>query len=55
MKIASERLQHLNAFMNGLASVVRIPPPEKRPCDLRALVTYERDADVAAGVASFGG
>lgn len=23
--------------------------------DLRALVTYERDADVAAGVASFGG
>ena len=32
------RLLHLNSFMNALADVVRIPPPERRPCDLRELL-----------------
>jgi signal transduction histidine kinase len=36
--VAAARLEHLNAFMNALAEVVRIPPPERRPCDLRRLV-----------------
>jgi signal transduction histidine kinase len=40
--VAVARLTHLNAFMNTLADVVRIPPPDRRPCDLRRLV-----ADIA--------
>jgi signal transduction histidine kinase len=35
---AVTRLLHLNSFMNALADVVRIPPPERRPCDLRELL-----------------
>lgn len=36
--VARSRLENLNAFMRGFADVVRIPPPEPRPCDLRALL-----------------
>jgi len=38
LQVAAERLLHLNAFMNGLATVVRIPPPDRHPCDLRRLL-----------------
>jgi len=38
LDVAVRRLLHLNAFMNGLAEVVRIPPPDRRPCDLAALL-----------------
>jgi signal transduction histidine kinase len=38
IEVAVARLLHLSSFMNGLASVVRIPPPEKHPCDLAALI-----------------
>jgi signal transduction histidine kinase len=37
--VAIGRLLHLNSFMNGLARVVRIPPPERRPCDLTRLLS----------------
>jgi two-component system nitrogen regulation sensor histidine kinase NtrY len=36
--VAGSRLENLNRFMNGFADVVRIPPPDRRPCDLRDLV-----------------
>lgn len=36
--IASQRLLGLNAFMNAVADVVRMPAPEKRPCDIGSLV-----------------
>lgn len=42
LAVASGRLDRLNAFMRDLASVARVPPPERRPCNLTALV-----ADVA--------
>ena len=38
MDVAVGRLLHLNSFMNGLARVVRIPPPEPRPCDVAQLL-----------------
>jgi nitrogen fixation/metabolism regulation signal transduction histidine kinase len=38
IQVAATRLSHLNAFMNGLADVVRVPPPERRPCDLIELI-----------------
>jgi len=38
IEVAVTRLLHLNSFMNGLAQVVRIPAPERRPCDLRPLI-----------------
>ncbi len=38
LDVAAKRLLHLSSFMNGLAAVVRIPPPDKRPCDLVALL-----------------
>jgi signal transduction histidine kinase len=38
LQVAISRLQHLSSFMNGLASVVRVPPPEPRPCDVLALL-----------------
>jgi signal transduction histidine kinase len=38
-EVAVTRLLHLNAFMNALADVVRVPPPERRPCDLRQLLS----------------
>jgi nitrogen fixation/metabolism regulation signal transduction histidine kinase len=36
--VAVTRLDHLNTFMRGFADVVRIPAPELRPCDLKALL-----------------
>lgn len=38
LDVSSQRLQNLNTFMDGLASVVRVPDPERRPCDLLALI-----------------
>jgi nitrogen fixation/metabolism regulation signal transduction histidine kinase len=36
--VAITRLEHLRAFMSGFAEVVRLPPPERRPTDLRQLI-----------------
>ena len=36
--VAAARMQRLNAFMRGFAEVVRLPAPDPRPCDLRALL-----------------
>jgi len=38
LTVAGERLEHLTAFMTGFAGVVRLPAPERRPLDLRALL-----------------
>jgi nitrogen fixation/metabolism regulation signal transduction histidine kinase len=38
IEVAVNRLDNLNGFMRGFADVVRIPTPELRPCDLKALV-----------------
>jgi signal transduction histidine kinase len=38
LAVARSRLENLNAFMKGFAEVVRLPAPEPRPCDLRALL-----------------
>jgi signal transduction histidine kinase len=46
LDVAKTRLLHLNTFMNGLASVVRVPPPERRPCDVVALL---RDLELLLG------
>lgn len=36
--VAVSRMQRLGAFMNGFAEVVRLPEPDRRPCDLRRLL-----------------
>lgn len=36
--VAARRLIGLNAFMNAVADVVRLPAPDKRPCDVAQLV-----------------
>jgi nitrogen fixation/metabolism regulation signal transduction histidine kinase len=36
--VAISRLENLRAFMNGFAEVVRLPPPDRRPTDLKRLV-----------------
>jgi two-component system nitrogen regulation sensor histidine kinase NtrY len=36
--VAITRLENLRAFMNGFAEVVRLPPPDLRPTDLKRLV-----------------
>jgi two-component system, NtrC family, nitrogen regulation sensor histidine kinase NtrY len=36
--VAITRLENLRAFMGGFAEVVRLPPPSRRPTDLRRLV-----------------
>jgi nitrogen fixation/metabolism regulation signal transduction histidine kinase len=36
--VAITRLENLQAFMNGFADVVRLPPPDRRPTDLGRLV-----------------
>ena len=38
LSVAARRLVNLNEFMHGLAEVVRIPPPDRRACDLPALM-----------------
>jgi nitrogen fixation/metabolism regulation signal transduction histidine kinase len=36
--VAIARLERLGAFVNGFAEVVRLPPPERRYCDLTQLL-----------------
>ena len=36
--VARSRLEHLRAFMAGFAEMVRLPPPEKRPVDVKRLL-----------------
>lgn len=36
--IAGDRLDNLRGFMDRFAAVVRLPPPEKRPCDVDRLL-----------------
>jgi two-component system, NtrC family, nitrogen regulation sensor histidine kinase NtrY len=36
--VAAARLENLRSFMAGFAEMVRLPPPERRPCDLERLV-----------------
>ena len=36
--VAVNRMERLGAFMNGFAEVVRLPEPDRRPCDLRQLL-----------------
>jgi signal transduction histidine kinase len=38
LEVAGTRLDHLGSFMRGYAEVVRLPPPEPRPCDVATLV-----------------
>jgi signal transduction histidine kinase len=38
LNVASTRLENLTSFMNGFADVVRLPDPERRPCDIRRLL-----------------
>jgi nitrogen fixation/metabolism regulation signal transduction histidine kinase len=38
LTVAATRLDHLRAFMNGFAEVVRLPPPDLRPHDVKRLV-----------------
>lgn len=38
LTVATERMKNLGTFMNGFADVVRLPPPEFRPCDLDELL-----------------
>jgi signal transduction histidine kinase len=38
LAVAATRLEHLRAFMNGFAEVVRLPPPDLRPHDVKPLV-----------------
>jgi nitrogen fixation/metabolism regulation signal transduction histidine kinase len=36
--VAITRLENLRSFMNGFAEVVRLPPPDRRPTDLKRLI-----------------
>ncbi len=38
LRVAIKRADHLNAFVRSFADVVRLPEPERRPCDVRALL-----------------
>lgn len=38
LEVAIRRGRHMNRFMQGFADVVRLPPPDKTPCDLASLV-----------------
>ena len=38
LEVAIARLQRLGAFVNGFAEIVRLPPPERRLCDVRQLL-----------------
>ena len=38
LTVASDRMRNLGTFMNGFADVVRLPAPERRPCDVRELL-----------------
>jgi two-component system nitrogen regulation sensor histidine kinase NtrY len=36
--VAIARLERLGVFVNGFAEVVRLPPPDRRPCEVRQLL-----------------
>jgi nitrogen fixation/metabolism regulation signal transduction histidine kinase len=38
LHVSISRAAHLNSFMRQFADVVRLPPPERHPCDVRALL-----------------
>jgi len=38
LTVAITRLERLSAFVGGFAEMVRLPPPERRPCDLLRLL-----------------
>jgi nitrogen fixation/metabolism regulation signal transduction histidine kinase len=38
LEVADRRLDHLGSFMRAYADVVRLPPPERRPCRVDVLV-----------------
>ena len=38
LDVAATRMEHLGAFINGFADVVRLPEPERRPQDMEALL-----------------
>jgi len=38
LSIAIARTDQLNAFMRSFADVIRLPPPARRPCDVREVV-----------------
>lgn len=38
LSVADRRLEHLGSFLRAYADVVRLPPPERRPCDVGVLV-----------------
>lgn len=38
LRVASERLSSLSRFVERFATLVRLPEPERRPCDVEALV-----------------
>lgn len=42
LTVAGARMRSLNAFVNGFAEVVRLPPPDRHPADLGALVDEVR-------------
>jgi len=38
LAVAANRLDHLRAFVDGFAAVVKLPPPTRAPCDLDAVL-----------------
>jgi nitrogen fixation/metabolism regulation signal transduction histidine kinase len=38
LQVAISRTEHLNAFMKGFADVVRLPLPQRQPCDVHDLL-----------------
>ncbi len=38
LEVAANRLDHLRAFVDGFAAVVKLPPPTRAPCDLDAVL-----------------
>ncbi len=39
LQVSIQRADHLNAFMQRYAEVVRLPPPHRSPCDVQPLLT----------------
>ncbi len=38
LDVAVARMNNLNVFMRGFAEVVRLPPPDPRPCEMKPLI-----------------
>ena len=38
LQVAISRMNHLNAFVRAYADVIRLPAPDRRPCDLKQLL-----------------